>query len=201
MNDLGQVDVQVEVRRAPGDDLPLVELRVDVADVAAHEIPAEDEGDREGLAHDERDREGDAWMVTVVVTVPKMVMSARLAPTRRGPAYGVRRRRSSGVSVSAQRTQLGAAVSQSAEMGALLSVTVWRMWVAGLHVAWRTAMTARVAGVACSTVQHGHCMVWLRTMQSKQRTRGGLVAPGSGRRWITSRATLVQRRPLVAPGH
>ena len=141
------------------------------------------------------------WMVTVVVTVPKMVMSARLAPTRRGPAYGVRRRRSSGVSVSAQRTQLGAAVSQSAEMGASLSVTVWRMWVAGPHVAWRTAMTARVAGVACSSVQHGHCMVWLRTMQSKQRTRGGLVAPGSGRRWITSRATLVQRRPLVAPGH
>ena len=48
------------MRRAPGDDLPLVKLRVDVADVAAHEIPAEDEGDREGLAHDEGDREGDA---------------------------------------------------------------------------------------------------------------------------------------------
>ena len=62
-------------------------------------------------------------------------------------------------------------------------------------------MTARFAGDACTSVQHGHCMVVLRTMQSKQRTSGRLAAPGRGRRWITTRATLVQRRSAAPSVH
>ena len=47
--------VGVEVGRAPGDNRPIVELGIDVADVTLHEIPAEENWDGEMLAHDEWD--------------------------------------------------------------------------------------------------------------------------------------------------